>query len=116
MWQYVVKIALAGIAVVAISEVGKRSTLWGAAIASLPFTSLLAFVWIYHDTGDTERVAALAHSIFWLILASSPLFLLLPVLLRSGFGFWASFALTCASTVTSYFLVIRVLGMFGVRL
>jgi hypothetical protein len=40
-----------------------------AAWASLPLTSLLAFVWLYLDTGDIEKVAALSHGIFWLIIA-----------------------------------------------
>jgi hypothetical protein len=49
-------------------------------LASLPLTSLLAFVWLYLDTGDTQRVADLSQGIFWLVLPSLSLFVLLPFL------------------------------------
>ena len=70
MAEYVVKIVLTSMLVVAISETAKRSSLAGAILASLPLTSLLAFVWLYVDTGDTQKVASLATGIFWLVLPS----------------------------------------------
>ena len=37
-------------------------------------TSLLAFIWIYAETGDTAKIASLAQSIFWYVLPSLVLF------------------------------------------
>jgi hypothetical protein len=116
MWQYVAKIALTAAVVVAVAEVGKRSSFWGAAIASLPLTSLLAFVWLYAETGDVERVAALSQAIFWLVIPSLVLFLALPPLLRSGLGFWPSVLVASAGTVAGYFAMIRSLAALGIRL
>jgi hypothetical protein len=87
MWHFIIKITVTSIIIVAISEVAKRSSLWAAALASVPLTSLLAFVWLYAETRDAERVAALSQSIFWLVIPSLPMFLLLPMLLRSGNNF-----------------------------
>jgi hypothetical protein len=101
--------------VVAASELGKRSSLWGALLASLPLTSILAFVWLYLDTGDARSVARLSTSILWLVLSSLVLFLLLPLLLRS-WSFWASLALACASTAAAYSALVWVLGRVGMRL
>ena len=70
MWQYIVRILLTAAVVVAVSEIAKRNTLSAAALASLPLTSLLAFVWLYLDTGDTQRVADLPKVFFWLVLPS----------------------------------------------
>jgi hypothetical protein len=53
----------------------------------LPLLSILAFIWLWRDTADTERIAALAQSTFWFALPTLPMFLVLPVLLRSGTGF-----------------------------
>jgi hypothetical protein len=50
----------------------------------LPLLSILAFIWLWRDTADTERIAALAQSTFWFVLPTLPMFLVLPVLLRSG--------------------------------
>jgi hypothetical protein len=110
------KIGLSALILVAIAEVAKRSTFWAAALASLPLTSLLAFVWLYLDTGDVQKVAALAGGIFWLVLPSLLLFVLLPLLLRSGWGFWLSLAVSCAATALAYLGMTRLLGMFGIRL
>ncbi len=115
MLQYVIKVALTAIIVVAVAEIGKRNSLWAAALASLPLTSLLAFVWIYIDTGDTARIASLSSSIVWLVLASLPLFLLLPALLRAGWSFWPSLAAACATVALAYIGMVWLLGRLGER-
>lgn len=116
MWQYVAKVLVTAVVVVAVSELGKRSSFWGAILASLPLTSLLAFVWLYTSTGNSEDVAALSQGIFWLVLASLPLSLVLPFLLRHGVSFWPAFAGSCLLTVGAYFVLVWGLGRFGVRL
>lgn len=63
MLQYAIKVAVTAVLVVLISETAKRSSALGAIIASLPLTSLLAFLWLYGETGDAAKVAALAGSI-----------------------------------------------------
>ena len=113
MLQYVIKVALTAVVVVAVAELGKRSSLWAAALASLPLTSLLAFVWIYIDTGDTARIATMSLSIVWLVLASLPLFLLLPALLRAGWGFWPSLGTASAIVSIAYMSIIWLLGHFA---
>ena len=115
MLQYAVKVALTAVVVVAVSEIGKRSPLWAALLASLPLTSLLAFVWLYLDTGEPDRVAALASSILWLVLPSLVLFVALPLLLRAGWNFWASLALSCAVTATAYAALAWLLARAGIE-
>lgn len=115
-WQIPLKILLSAVVLVAVSELAKRSSLLGAALASLPLTSLLAFVWLYLDTGDTQQVVALSHGIFWLVLPSLVLFLALPLLLRAGLGFWPSLGGACLTTVAAYWVMIRLLDILGIRL
>lgn len=116
MAYYVLKVLISAALIVLISEVGKRSALFGAVLASIPAVSVLAFVWMYLDTGDTGPVAELAASIFWLVIPSLVLFLALPYLLRHGWGFWTALMASVAVTVVSYFGMIFVLGRFGIRL
>jgi hypothetical protein len=113
--QYIVKVLLTVLIVVAVTEIAKRSTLWGAVLASLPLTSVLALAWLYLDTTDTARVSELSYGIFWLVLPSLLLFLLLPALLRIGWGFWSSLATACAATVGAYFAMLWLLARLGVR-
>jgi hypothetical protein len=115
MWQYTIKTLLTAAVVVAVAEIAKRSTIWGAAVASLPLTSLLAFVWLYVDTGNSQRVADLSQSVFWLVLPSLTLFVVLPLLLRSGVAFWLSLGVACVATAIAYFAMVWCLGRFGIR-
>jgi hypothetical protein len=102
MSQFLIKVLVSALLVAAVSEVARRSSLLGAVLASLPVTSLLAFIWLYRDTGDTVKVAALSADIFWLVLPSLVLFLLLPVLLKQGWNFWLSLGTSCAATALAY--------------
>lgn len=115
MWQYVIKILLTAAIVVAVTEIAKRSTFWGAALASLPLTSLLAFIWLYLDTGSSQRVADLSQSILWLVIPSLTLFVVLPLFLRAGFDFWLSLGAACAATAAAYFAMVWCLGRFGIH-
>ena len=108
------KVLITAVLVVAISEIGKRSSALGALIASLPLTSLLAFVWIYGETGDTAKIASLSASIFWYVLPSLVLFLALPVLINQGHDFWLSLAVSSALTFAAYLAMICILGRFGI--
>jgi hypothetical protein len=116
MWRYAVKVVVSALAIVAVSEIGKRNAFWAAALASLPLISLLAFVWLYLDTGDVEKVAALSRGIFWLVLPSLVLFIALPLLLRGGLGFWPSLTMACIITAAAYLGMVKVLGFCGVRI
>ncbi len=116
MLQTIIKVALTSVLVVAIAEAGKRSVLLASILASLPLTSVLAFVWLYADTGDTEKVAALSIGIFWLVLPSLILFIALPLLLRAGVGFVPSLAVSVTLTAGGYALMLAILGRFGVEI
>jgi len=110
MLQDIVKVILTAVIVVVVAELAKRNSSWAAVLAALPLTSLLAFVWIYLDTGDTARIASMSLSIIWLVLASLPLFLLLFALLRAGWGFWPSLGVACAAAALAYVGTIWLLG------
>jgi hypothetical protein len=113
MWQYAVKVAISAVAIVAVSEIAKRSSFWAAALASLTLTSLLAFVWLHVETGDAAQVASLSQDIFWLVLPSLVLFLGLPMLLRAGWSFWPSLAASAAATACAYTAMVWVLSRVG---
>lgn len=105
MLYLVIKAAISGAIVALVSEIARRFPGWGGLIASLPLTSLLAMIWLWRDSGDSLRVADLASSTFWFIIPSLPLFVVLPMLLRSGMAFWAALAVVIAGTLALYALM-----------
>ncbi len=98
----VLKFGLSAAVLVMVSEIAKRSSIWAALVASLPLTSLLAFVWLYTDTKDTQKIATLSSDIFWLVIPSLALFPMLALLLRSGVSFWWALAGAIAATLLAY--------------
>ena len=116
MLYLMAKAALSGVIIAAASEIARRNPTYGALILSLPLISILAMVWLWRDTGDSERIAALAQGTFWLVLPTLPLFLVLPALLRMGVAFWLALAMVCLLTVGLYLLTVWLLPKFGISL
>jgi hypothetical protein len=112
----VIKALLSGFVIAIVSEVAKRSPAFGALIVSLPLVSLMAILWLWRDTGDPVRIANHAEATFWYVLPSLPMFLVLPLMLRSGVGFWWALLASCALTIVLYFLTVLIAARFGVRL
>lgn len=114
MLYYAVKVLLSALVIVAVSEIAKRSTAFAAFVASLPMTSLLAFLWLKIDGVDAGKIGELSGQIFWLIIPSLVLFPLLPFLLKQGLGFWASLGASIGATAGAYLLMVPLLRRFGV--
>ena len=116
MTYYLIKVAVTTLLVVFVSEVARRSTLFGALLASIPLVSVLAMVWLYLDTGSSQQVARLSQSIFWMVLPSLSLFLALPWLLRAGLSFLAALPLSIGIMVGCYLLTLRLCQRWGITL
>ena len=116
MLYLVIKAGVSGVLIALISEVARRQPGWGGLLASLPLTSVLAMIWLWRDSGDTGKIADQAISTFWFILPSIPMFLIIPAMLRHGFGFWFTMVLSCLLTIALYALMAAVSARLGVRL
>ena len=116
MWYYITKVVVSAVLIVAISEIAKRSSVLGALLASIPLVSVIAMIWLYHETGDTAKISILATSVFWLVIPSLALFLTLPLLLKIGLGFYSSLFISIGVTAICYFAMLSGLRMFGVHI
>jgi hypothetical protein len=116
LFQYVVKVTLSALIIVSVAEIAKRHSGVAALVASLPLVSILAFVWLHIDGVASVRIAQLSSEILWLTIPSFALFIALPLLLKRGFGFWLSLALSMAITVACYFALLPLLRRVGVTL
>jgi hypothetical protein len=61
MLYLITKALISGVIIMAASEAAKRSPTYGALLVSLPLISILAMIWLWRDTGDNERIAALSE-------------------------------------------------------
>ena len=102
-----------GAVIVTASELAKRSVVFGALVISLPLASIMSMTWLYNDTEDTAQVADFAESILWLVIPSMLLFVVLPFLLRRGWGFEAAMAVGIVATIIAYGLGVWAAQSFG---
>ena len=116
MLYFAIKAALSGIIVAIVSEVARRSPGAGALIASLPLISVLGMIWLWRDTADPVRMADHAQATFWYVIPSLPMFLLIPLLLKRGAGFWPSLIAGCALTLALYVLMVLAAPRLGLKL
>ncbi len=112
MFYIALKFIITAGVVVGASEIAKRSSYFAAMLVALPLTSILAMVWIYVDTKDSEKIVDLSYGIFWLVLPTLLFFILLPALLKNHMGFWPSMIISIAVMVVFYLLF----AFFGKRL
>lgn len=116
MLYLILKAALSGVIIAAISEIARKSPGFGALVASLPLISILGMVWLWRDTRDVVRMASHVEATFWYVLPSLPMFLVIPALLRRGLGFWPALAAGCLLTIGLYAAMMAVGPRFGVKL
>lgn len=116
MLYLVVKAALSGVIIAAVSEIARKSPGFGALVASLPLVSILGMIWLWRDTREPERLASHAEATFWFVLPSLPMFLLVPLMLRKGVPFWPALLAGCAVTIALYAAMTWIAPRIGLRL
>jgi hypothetical protein len=99
---FIIKVLISALLIGAISEIAKRNPTLGALVASLPLVSILAVIWLWRETHDPVLIASHLSSTFWLVLPSLPMFLVIPMLLRSGMGFWLALSFGIVLTISLY--------------
>jgi len=108
MIYYIIKKLISAVIIVVVSEIAKRSSLLGGLIASLPLTSILALIWLYFDTKNIQKVINLSESIFWLVIPSLILFVILPILLKKGVNFYLSLTISSVVMMAFYGVIMYV--------
>jgi len=112
---YLLKILVTLILVVAITEATKRFGFVGAMLAALPIISVISMVWIYLDTGNTQKVALFSIQVFWFVLPSLGMFLSLPSLLQR-FSFVPSLLLAILITLFMYLVMLGGFRLLNYRI
>ncbi len=116
MWYYIFKILISSILIVIISELSKKSSFWGGVFASVPLISVLAFIWLYIDTGSIEKISQLSYSIFWLVIPSLSLFLILPELLKYKLDFYLSLTISLIIMILFYYAMVLILNKLEIKI
>lgn len=93
-----VKIVLSALVILIATELAKRNSSLAALILALPMVSIISIFWIYSEGRDTLKIADISYEIFWYILPTLPMFLVLSYLLRNHYNFYFSLFVCCVLT------------------
>jgi hypothetical protein len=115
-FAFLTRVILSAIIVAAIAMAARRSPAVGALVASLPLISMLAILWMWHDTHDAGQIADFMtiNLVYW--IPSIPLFVLTPWLLRNGTNFWISLGVGVGMTFAGYLLTSVIAARYGMKL
>ena len=116
MTYYLIKTIITALIIVIVSEVAKKSTLIGALIISIPLTSLLAFIWLYFETKDYQKIIDLSYATILLTIPSFAFFLILPILLKMKQNFVISIIISIIGTSILYFIFVFLLKKLGISI
>ncbi|WP_353567400.1 DUF3147 family protein [Haloferula sargassicola] len=111
-----VKILVTALVIVVVTKVQVFSDRMSALLIALPFTSLIAMVWMHQEKQSASRIAGHAEGTFWFVLPTLPMFLILPWMLRHGWTFWPALGANCLITIGCFWLTVVGLRQFGLDL
>jgi hypothetical protein len=112
--QDAVKLFVTAAIIVIVTKIQLFNDKLSALLIALPFTSLVAMVWMHVEKQTPQRIANHAEGTFWFVLPTLPMFLILPWMLRQGWGFWPALGANCAITAGLFWLMVVILRRAGV--
>ncbi|BCX46369.1 peptide ABC transporter permease [Haloferula helveola] len=112
----VVKLLVTALVILFVTKIQVVNDRLSALLIALPFTSLIAMVWMNVEKQSSDRIANHSEGTFWFVLPTLPMFLILPWMLRSGWGFWPALGANCLITIGCFWLTVVILRHFGTDL
>jgi len=107
-----VKVFLTAVIILFVTKIQLFSDKLSALLIALPLTSILAMVWMRHESrisdegAKIEGIASHAYYTFWFVLPTMPMFLILPWMLRSGWNFYPALLANGVITAGLFWLMV----------
>lgn len=114
--RFLLNTLISALIIATVAEVGKRSSFLAALLVALPLTSILALSFLYWETGDGEKVAALSLGIFWLVLPTLLSFAPSAIAAQEVMSFGAALPASMIALVAVFFGYAWALKKIGVSI
>ncbi|MDA7615072.1 DUF3147 family protein [bacterium] len=114
----VVKILLTAAVILVVTKLQLVSDKLSALLIALPLTSILAMIWMRHESkvsdeaARVESIANHAYYTFWFVLPTMPMFLVIPWMLKKGYGFYFTLGINAVMTTALFWLLVITLKKF----
>ena len=106
MWWTIIRIGIAAIIIVAVSDLSQRMPRVGALLLTLPIISIVAFVMTWQEHHDLALISKLSREMLVLVPLGLPFFIPLGFAERLRIGFWPAFTwgIVLASATIGFWL------------
>ena len=106
---YLIKIIVANLVIVLVTELSKKDTKLAALLLALPIISFTAYTIIWFESKDVDRIAKLANENFIYVLPVMPVLPLFSWLLKHGYGYFTSLIMVIIVMIILFYLLQKVL-------
>ena len=106
---YFIKIIVAVLVIVLVTELSKKDTKLAALLLALPIISFTAYTMIWFESKDTDKIAKLANENFIYVLPVIPVLPLLSWMLKNGFGYFTSLIMVTILMIILFYLLQKIL-------
>jgi len=106
---YLIKIIVATLVIVLVTELSKKDTKLAALLLALPIISFTAYTMIWFESKDADRIAKLANENFIYVLPVMPVLPLFSWLLKHGYGYFTSLIMVIIIMIILFYLLQKVL-------
>ncbi|MBU6207566.1 MAG: DUF3147 family protein [Alphaproteobacteria bacterium] len=113
---FLLRTLISGAIIAAITLIARRNPAAGAVLGTLPLTSILAMSILWFDTRDNDRIAAYSSAGLWFIVPTLPMFFVLPLLMRQGWGYWPALLMACVTIFPCFWVTSLIAARYGVKL
>jgi hypothetical protein len=106
---YFIKIIIAALVIVLVSELSKKDTKLAALLLALPIISFTAYTMIWFESKDTEKIAKLANENFIYVLPVIPILPLFSWMLKNDYGYFTSMIMVIILMIILFYLLQKML-------
>jgi hypothetical protein len=106
---YLIKIIIAVLVIILVTELSKKDTKLAALLLALPIISFTAYTMIWFESKDTEKIAKLANENFIYVLPVMPVLTLFSWLLKNGYGFFTSMMMVTILMIILFYVLQKIL-------
>jgi hypothetical protein len=105
---YFIKILIAVLIIVLVTELSKKDTKLAALLLALPIISFTAYTMVWFESKDTEKIAKLAHENFLYVLPVMPTLPLLSFMLKHGYSYFTSLILVIILMIILFYFLQKI--------
>ena len=106
---YFIKIIIAALVIVLVTELSKKDTKLAALLLALPIISFTAYTMIWFESKDTEKIAKLANENFIYVLPVIPILPLFSWMLKNDYGYFTSMIMVIILMMILFYLLQKML-------